>query len=258
MHLAAVARVIVVHYVQRRQARFGQSSVHPLALGSNHLLVREVHVHDTLVALNDPVLQPRVDAQIVLAREHERGLLLQWNVDAVILHEALQSSDDDRAGPAETSLGRDVGVVLEREAPLGELVFILDAMLVELEAQGAKQARAAVVAALGGARSQRIQALEHGRIARPGLDGHAGAEDLLIGRQRNLGEEVLNRDRDALAEVPVAGVAEEADPGVGAIRDVILRVGTYVADRHREPASRRAFRYGRTPTEMPVGANAEK
>ena len=157
-------------------------------------------------------------------------LVLQWHARVVVLHQTTQAGDDDGRRSRQAGSFRDVGAVLEREPLRVQRNVALGAVGVEADAERAQKAHAAVVAVGLGVLRQRGERVEGVPVVRPGLEGDARAEALLVRHEGHLGEKVLNGDGDRPAEVPVAGIAEQTDARVRALGD---HADLRVVDAHR-------------------------
>src|SRR4029450_8478693 len=98
-----------------------------------HPLGGEVHVNQPFVDLNNAVLQPGGDAQLV--GPHGEGQLpldLARDGHAVEVHQTAEGGDDDGAGAGQADLPRNVAVIADGEVALVQGKPLADAVLDEL------------------------------------------------------------------------------------------------------------------------------
>jgi hypothetical protein len=110
--------VVAVGEVQRGQQRGVEPFVRIALEPVHHLLPLdpEVHGDEPLVDLDDAVLKPGRDGELLLLDgEDEGGLGGERDGDVVELHQAAQGGHDDRAGSGQADLPRDRGLVADRE-----------------------------------------------------------------------------------------------------------------------------------------------
>ena len=183
------------------------------------MLRAEVHVHQPLVGLRDPILQSRRHAQLVaLDRQHQRWLDHQRHVHGVELHETTQRGGDDRARPRQADLARDVGVIADREVLIVQRHTGRAAVVDESLDGGLDQPDAAVIPVQRHVERQILDAAKPGAIflGQHDLDGVPLVE-------HDFRREVANDEREGPAAIAVGGIADQRRPRVGALADDVHR-----------------------------------
>mmetsp|Transcript_84311 Transcript_84311/g.243719 ORF Transcript_84311/g.243719 Transcript_84311/m.243719 type:complete len:506 (-) Transcript_84311:218-1735(-) len=179
-----------------------------------HVRRLEVHEHKALVDLDDAVLETSLDTQLLLDREDEGWLPLLWNVlcrQIIELHQRLKQRRHDRAAPRQADLPWHVRVIACGEVLPRQRDARGGAELLELLARGHEEAGPAVVALPAADEVQIREAAEGRRVVE-----RVREKPKLLGLpELHGGPEVADGRRDGLAVEAVAGVADEADPGVG-------------------------------------------
>ena len=200
----------VVGDVEVRQKGGVEAFVAAVPGGFDEGLV-EVHEDATLVHLDHTVLEAALDAQFIPLRlQAERGGVFERNLDAVELLKRLEHGRADGGGAGEPHKARDVRGVANREVARGKGDAPFAAPEEEELRDGLHEPDAAVVAEELDV-AQKVVRRGEGRIV------HVAGDEAELGClvHDDFGGEVLERERNGLAEVAVGGVAEETGAGEG-------------------------------------------
>ena len=170
----------------------------------------KVHVNQSLIDLDHPVLETRGNPQFIyFRRQDQTGLGRLGNADAVKLHQDAQAGRDNRTGSGQPHAVRDIGPIPDREVLIVKLNLVLDAVIVKTFNRGLEQTNPAIVAVQIHIADQFLDAPETRLVLLAGKNLQLGA---LI--QQDFHTEVAERERDRLAEKPIRGITHQPGPGI--------------------------------------------